>query len=122
MSNKIEFEDRTKPQEKTITEIEHLASSFSSGALRVGALGKFSVKEIILAFIIGAKDLCNYSLETEVITQEDLEKIKDVADEISNYRAKTFKESGLIDGIKRTIRESERNAILNPNRKEDGKE
>jgi hypothetical protein len=105
--NKIEFEDRTKPQEKSAAEIEHLASSFFSGAVRVGILGGFSPKEILLAFLVGAKDLSHYSLETNVITEEELKETQAEANRMADERAKAIKESGLIDVIKRMTKELE---------------
>lgn len=103
--SKIEFEDRTRPQDKIDAEIELLASSYFNGAIRVGILAGFSSNEIIKAFLIAANDLCNYIVELGSITEEDIKDIRQRADEISKERAQTLRESGLLDTVKRAIDE-----------------
>jgi len=102
---KIEFEDRTKPQGKSDLEIEQLASSFFTGAVRVGLVSGYTPKEIVKAYLIGAKDLCHYALEMQTLTEEDLEEIKKDVERISEERFKAFRESGLLDAVKRVVGE-----------------
>ena len=102
--SKIEFEDRTK-QGKDKIDIEHLADSFFTGSIKVGLVAGYTPKEILEAFLIASRDLCNHCMEMDIVTAEEVETIRTRAEEIAAERDRLYRESGLADVVKKFVKD-----------------